>query len=120
MNKAIYWYKKSAEQGHNEAQYSLAILYEDSDEIDEDLDKAVYWYKKSGIQDIDFDLVLINNVIYWYEKSAEQGHQEAQYNLALVCENKKEMDKAIYWYEKSAEQGDKVAQNNLEIGRAHV
>ena len=50
MNKAIYWYKKSAEQGQKIAQYNLAIIYENKNEIDENMDKAIYWYEKSAKQ----------------------------------------------------------------------
>ena len=45
----------------------------------------------------------------WFRKAAEQGHAEAQYNLAYCldkgircAENKAE---AFQWYKKSAEQG---------------
>ena len=37
--------------------------------------------------------------VYWYKKSAEQGHQKAQFNLALVYENRGDIDRANYWYE---------------------
>ena len=50
MDKAIYWYKKSAEQGQKEAQNNLANIYKNGNGIDKDMDKAIYWYKKSAKQ----------------------------------------------------------------------
>ena len=45
-----------------EAQYNLAIMYDEGDGIEQDKQKAVYWYTKA----------------------AKQGLSEAQYNLVLL------------------------------------
>ena len=48
MNKAIYWYEKSAEQGNHHVQNNLANIYKNGDGIDKDMNKAIYWYKKAA------------------------------------------------------------------------
>lgn len=99
FDKAIEWYRKSAEQGNAEAQYSLADCY----------------LCGRG--------VAMNEVeaIKWLHKAAEQGHIEAQYYLGK-CYYKGihgvliDYDEAAKWYRKAAEQGDADAAeqyNNL-------
>ena len=44
LEKAIYWYKKAADNGYIEAQYNLTLLYYKGTE--RNLEKAIYWYKK--------------------------------------------------------------------------
>ncbi len=131
VKMAIYWYEKSAEQGHQYAQYNLAHIYQNGDGIDKDIDKAIYWYEKSAKQGhmmaqynlaymykngmgVDKD---INKATFWYEKSAKQGCLNAQFNLALIYDIgngiDKDTNKAIHWYKESAEQGHQYAQYNL-------
>ncbi|UZO03360.1 uncharacterized protein OCT59_023767 [Rhizophagus irregularis] len=52
-----------------------------------------------------------------YKKAANLGNNVAQYNVAWMYENiknVKDINQAIHWYKKSAEQGDVYAQNELE------
>ena len=63
IDKAIHWYEKSAEQGNQDAQLNLTIIYGIGIEKD------------------------VNKAIYWYEKSAEQGNKDAQYKLTLIYKN---------------------------------
>ena len=57
--------------------------------------------------------------VKWYQKAAEQGHTDAQYNLALCYKNgigvEKDEQKAVEWYQKAAEQRDAWAQYNLAL-----
>ena len=54
--------KLKAEQGHADAQYRLALMYDYGENIDQDYAQAFKWYQKSANQ--------------WYEK--------AQYNLGWM------------------------------------
>ena len=63
--KAVYWYRKAAEQGIAKAQSNLGLMYDNGEGVSEDDAKAVYWYRKS----------------------AERGHAKAQYNLGLMYDN---------------------------------
>lgn len=98
LEKAKYWFEKSAEQGDSDAQVRLGSMYLFGEGVKQDLEKARYWI----------------------EKSVEQGNSHAQCNLGLLYwlyyEEEKvdqDMEKAEYWLEKSAEQGDRDAQYYL-------
>ena len=87
-----------AQQGDANAQYNLALLYENG--------VGIY---RAG-----------RNAVYWYTKAAQQGHVEAQYRLGTVYrfgygEEVVQMDfkKAVYWITKASEQGHIEAQYNL-------
>ena len=53
INEAIYWYRKSALQGHPLAAGNLAGFYKDGTIRDEngnkDYDNAIYWYQKASL-----------------------------------------------------------------------
>ena len=80
--------KEEAEQGNADAQYNLALMYDNGDGTEPDKQKA----------------------FYWYTKAAEQGYPKAQYNLAYLYYQgdgiKQDKQKAFYWYTKAAEQGE--------------
>ena len=93
--EAAKWYRKAAEQGYIEAEYSLGFFFEKG---------------KGEHQNY-------NEAIKWYRKAAEQGHAKAQYKLGLFSfyglgceENQKE---AVKWYNNSAEQGNMKAKEAL-------
>ena len=129
--QAVYWYRKSAEQGHSEAQYNLALKYYYGEGMAKDYKQAFYWYKKSAEQghpEAQFNYGLLyydgkgvalddKQAFYWFRKSAEQGYPEAQYNLGHMYYHGrgvvKDDNQAVYWFRKSAEQGYDSAQYNL-------
>src|ERR1043165_8954129 len=41
------WYQEAAENGHTEAQNSLALLYYNGEGTEKNLEKAFYWYHKT-------------------------------------------------------------------------
>ena len=43
--------KEEAEQGNAEAQFFLAYMYDEGDDIELNKQKAVYWYTKAAEQD---------------------------------------------------------------------
>ena len=47
FQKAIYWFKKSAEQGLDIGQYHLGVAY-DSPEGGENFQQAVFWFQKAA------------------------------------------------------------------------
>jgi TPR repeat protein len=61
--------------------------------------------------------------IQWYTKAAEQGHVDAQYNLALMYKHGKgvllDFRQTVQWYTKAAEQGHVDAQFNLALMYKH-
>jgi S1-C subfamily serine protease/ribosomal protein L7/L12 len=93
--EAIKWFRKSAEQGHAEAEDGLGVLYRDGLGVATNSVEAAKWFRKS----------------------AEQGFVEAQDNLghcyAFGEGVSKDEAEAVKWYLKAAEQGDAMAQTHL-------
>ncbi|PKK59939.1 hypothetical protein RhiirC2_794065 [Rhizophagus irregularis] len=48
LNKAVYWYKKAAENGYEAAYYCLGKCHQDGIDIEKDEVKAFEYYKKSA------------------------------------------------------------------------
>lgn len=48
IEKAVDWYTKAAENNHSLAQYKLASLYNDGQDIEQDYSKAFFLFKKSA------------------------------------------------------------------------
>ena len=94
--KAVEWYRKAAEQGHEVAQNNLGWMYQQGRGVPQD------------------DQAAIN----WYSKAANQGYSLAQDNLGWVYEHgwgvKKDLRKAREWYQKSAKQSYKPAKDVLQ------
>lgn len=126
-------YEKAVKNQDIDAQYNLAICYDNGEGVEKDEVEAVKWYRKAaeqGHKDAQFDLGVSydngegiekdeNEAVRWYRKAAEQGHVAAQYNLAVCYDNgegiEKDEDEAVKWYRKAAEQGHKDAKYNLKI-----
>ncbi len=95
FKQAVFWYRKSADQGNASAQNSLGYCY----------------YKGHGVAK-DF-----KQAVFWYRKSADQGNALGQSNLGYCYKNgegvAKDFKQAVFWYRKSADQGDKDAKEKL-------
>jgi TPR repeat protein len=120
-DKALYWYNKSAEQGHINAQFDLAQTNQE---------QAVYWYRQIAerkitelkIDNTQFDLNKRKNEtqdnyekrMTWYRQNLKKTYIEAQFNLAYAYDNGEGINQddkqAVYWYRKAAENGHKRAQ----------
>lgn len=48
--QAVYWWRKAAENGHAEAQYSLGWMYERGYGVGQDKSEAAKWYHKAAEQ----------------------------------------------------------------------
>ena len=90
--KAVDLFSLLAEQGHIEAQYFLALCYENGEGVPVDQEEAVKWY----------------------HKAAEQGNASAQWSLGICYENGQgvpvDEKEAVKWYRKAAEQRNSPAQ----------
>ena len=89
--------KNSATQGSVEAQYNLALIYNNGLGVTKDKERAHIWFRRA----------------------AEQGHAQAQYNLGLLYAKGHGVHKnermAIIWYKKSVKQGCAEAQYELAM-----
>ena len=131
LTKAIYWYRKAANQGYAMAQYNLGVCYANGRGVAQDYTEAVKWYRKAaeqGYADAQNNLGRLyengrgvaqdyTEAVKWYRKAAEQGAAIAQNNLGACYYNgqgaKKDYKLAAFWFMRSAKQGNALGQNNL-------
>ena len=85
--KAMQFFLRAAEKGHELVQYKLATCYETGKYIEKNIAQAYKWYKRC----------------------ADQGNAEAAYKVAIVYEWVKYHEKAAHWYEQAANKGYKGA-----------
>ena len=65
FKKAFSLWESAAKKGDRRSQVSLAVMYEDGDDIPQDSAKALYWYEKAALQgDIDSQLILAMSYCY--------------------------------------------------------
>jgi len=92
---ALAKFRSAAQQGVSEAQYNLALMFEDGKGVAQDYKEAVRWY----------------------QLAAKQGFAEAQHNLGVMYSDGRgvaqDYKEAVRWYRLAAKQGDKTAQYNL-------
>ena len=134
LERAAYWYKKAADQGHQEAQYELGSLCEEDVNIAAKYGPAADWYKKAVARG---NIRAKNNLAVLYlngENGVEKNPQEAfklmneaapkgdrivKDNLGTFFENglgvKPDLERAAYWYKESATLGYAEAQFHLGL-----
>ena len=128
VERAVSYFKKSAEFGNAKAQRMLGDCYFWGEGIREDKREAVKWYRLAAEQgDAEAQRILGDcyfwgegiredkqEAVKWYRLAAEQGNAEAQWRLGAcyyfgtgIREDKQE---AVKWYRLAAEQGNAKAQ----------
>ena len=129
--KAVLWYRKSADQGYADAQNALAFRYYKGEGVQKDFTEAVKWWQKAAEQGNSTSQCYLAWRYYlgegveknleestkWWLKAAEQGNSEAQFKLGNNYSNGEGVEKnpveAAKWWLKAAEQGDASAQCNI-------
>lgn len=80
FREAYRWTRKAAEQGHRASQFNLGVLYFNGQGVNPPW--LGFWplsiIPRSGNME---------TAAQWYERAANQGHAEAQYNLATLFED---------------------------------
>ena len=129
-------YLQLAEDGYVQAQYNLALMYEDGEWVEKNDEQAVKWYRKAAEQGHE---VAQNNLgwmymfgrgveqsdeeaVEWYRKAASKGYARAQTNLGWMYEFgqgglPQSYPEAAAWYQSVADQDYAVAQ--FFLGRLH-
>lgn len=125
-------YLLSAEEGHLQAQFLIAQMYQYGSGTDKNLREASKWYSLAADRGLDkaqnnLAVMYLNGrgiiqdtkmAAYWFEKAAAQGHVKSTANLADIYLNGGEgidVDflKARKLYLQAAKEGNTKAQNNL-------
>lgn len=133
--KAVYWFRKAAEQGYVPAQCNLGeCLLEDaySCPVKSDNKNAIYWLRKAaekGDAQAQYDLGQcyeygwgiskdLKQAANLYRKAAEQGHYEAQFSLSVCYLNgwgvAKDLNQSKYWDEKHFKSKDYCDKNHID------
>ncbi len=98
LGKALFWYKKAAQQKHATAAYNYASMLHHGKGTSPDLRQAAYWYERAANQGNvvaqaslgylyslrSTPLADAKKAFYWLERAAKLGYPEAQFNLALL------------------------------------
>jgi hypothetical protein len=129
LNQAASWYRKAADQGNAEAQFSLGQMYARGWGVPRDTADAIRWFEMANSVDSDgppTDWLSVEGygmpqdyqqAAYWYRQAADNGHPEAQYNLARLYAGgkgvKRDEVQAERWVSSSASQGYAPAMADL-------
>ncbi|HIJ37928.1 MAG TPA: rhomboid family intramembrane serine protease [Rhodospirillaceae bacterium] len=132
--KALFWFRKSADQNFAPAQVALGSLYAEGLAVPKDNEEMLRWYLKAANQGFaiaQYDLGVkysyglgvpqsYSEAIQWYRKAADQGFAAAQNNLAVLYQNgdglPQDVAEAMRWFAKAADQGFVNAEVNLGNG----
>jgi TPR repeat protein len=123
-----------ASEGDAEAQFQLALRYDNADGLPRDPVAAANWYRFAAEQMhalAQFHLGLMFNAgdvgferddaeaAGWFLKAARQGLADAQFNLGLMHYNAEGVEQndaeAFRWFTAAADQGHAKAQFNLGV-----
>ena len=136
--EARRYFKIAAAQGHPEAQFELARMYETGQGVPRDLTEALKLYAKAAEQDhtvAQYNLgVLYNNgqgvarddkaAAKWYRQAAQKNYPDAQNNLGWLYEKgqgvPQDYAEAAKWYAKAAEQGTANINAQYNLARLYA
>lgn len=130
-SRAVYWYRRSANQGNRVAQYNLAKRLASGNGVTQSDSESAFWYLKSA--ELGFEKALVpagyrlqygkgirqdyNAASKLYMKAVEKGHLAAANNLGVMFENgqgvEKDYAQAKKYYELAANKNHALATKNL-------
>ena len=126
--EALKWYRKAAEQGSEEAEYTVGEFYHEGLGVTKDFKEALRWWKRSAEHGYEYAQYALGSLyvegretkknvaegLKWYRKAADQGMVSAQLALGNYYSDEsnkaKDLAEAFLWYRKAAEQEDVTAQ----------
>lgn len=128
-------FEKLAKDNIPEAQYNLALMYENGEGVKQNINKAVELYKIAAYQDYlpaAYNLGMIyvlgqgleernlEMAVKWFEIAASENDPSALFNLGCVYYEggygiEKDDRKALMWWQKAAIQGHPIAYERIEI-----
>jgi TPR repeat protein len=136
--KAVYWYRKAAEQGYSGAQNNLAVMYEQGLGVSKNKSEAAKWFRKAaeqkdayaqhslGILYRDGEGVPQNlaEAAKWIRRAAEQSHHTAFRDMGEIYWKglgvSQSNVRAYMWWKLSALHGDKESEMSLDRAAAKM
>lgn len=132
IDKAIYWYSKSAEQNYPDACTTLGECYLKGIGVEKNPQKARELYLKAAKQNDSLAMCNLGILYYqgifgkvnpqeaakWFEQAAKLGHPDAQFAFAALLESgedgiEQNQPRAFELFQKAADQGHIQAQFRL-------
>ncbi len=131
INQAVYWYRKSAENGNMYGQANLGYWYYQGQGVAKDDKQAFYWNKKAADQGLARAQTWIGyfyekgigieknytEMFNWYIKAAAQGDGNGLRNVGICYDNgqgiSKDPGKALYYYREALVKGG-LSETNIE------
>jgi TPR repeat protein len=131
--EAATWLRRAADQGIAEAQYSLGLLYERGDGVEQNNMRAAHWYLQAATQGYALAQNALAELYHegrgvaqdyavalkWYESAADQGVASAAYNAGYLyfqgLHVKRDRDKARSLFEAAAASSFALAKYALGI-----
>ncbi len=131
FDKAIKWYKSSAEEGNLYAQKKLGYIYYNGEGIEQNYEEAFRWYKMAAYEDDSYAQMILSimynhgygidenkeEALYWCKRAADQGDAGAQNRFGCFYFDgegvEQDYEEAVKWFKLSAEQENNLAQYNL-------
>lgn len=94
---ALREWRPLAESGNRDAQFNLALLYENGFGVAKDGAQAAHWFRRAAEQDDRSAQAYLGEMyaqglgvarddieaLSWYKRAAERGHAASQYNVGL-------------------------------------
>lgn len=120
IEKARYWYEKSAAQGNKAARNVLDSLNKKTVKKKTYTQQELEAIFQEGYKYYTGYNVIMNNkkAVELFTIAAENGHSEAQRLLGICYRNgygvSKDLQKARYWYQQAANQGNESARLQLD------
>ena len=127
FTEAMKWFRKAADQGDAEAQYSIGRLYDYGLGVQQDFTKAMRWYLLAASQNhagaqysigmlydnTEGSIQNFTEAMRWYLLAAAQNHAGAQYSIGMLYEMGlgvlADCFEAMQWFQKAADQGHESA-----------
>lgn len=133
MNVKLQPLLRRAKKGDPNAQFLVAMLYLNGEEIRKDISKALFWLEKSS-ENGDADAIMRLGELYWcgsgkicvneiraielFKRAANKGVVKAQYLLGVIFATDEKFynpTEAVIWYRMAAKSGDLEALYNLGV-----
>ena len=132
LQKAIKYYRISAERGNATGQANLGIMYKKGRGVTQDYAEALKWLRKAADQNNSTGMCSLGEMyqngygvtqdnyeaLKWFRKAADQKHKTAYSWMGYMYEFghgvTKDLSQAKAWYQKGADAGDDYSKNKLK------
>lgn len=125
---AFEWMLKAAKVGHMSAQNNIGLGYQHGLGVTKDDKKAFIWFEKAAKQQLpDAQNALamayysgrgteknLSKAKQWWLKAAQQNDEYAQFNLASLLVEQKQIELAKYWFAQAQQNQHPNAQKALQ------